>query len=203
MKKLCFIFVIVVMLFSGCNNNIRDVELTDFEYTYQNDNKRLKIVANCNIADLELEYHLKDGYIITETGKLECGSLKEDRIYYFAIINEMEREFNDLEIISEKGKVDKAISTTERNARLDDIDFDNTVIEENNVLYFVITPHENITDFKMTYQARKDMTVYSQWEFTNCFEKVIAETEYRIEIPSFTQEITSVTNLSATGKVKI
>ena len=203
MKKLCFIFVIVIMLFSGCNNNIRDVELTDFEYTYQNDNKRLKIVANCNIADLELEYHLKDGYIITETGKLECGSLKEDRIYYFAIINEMEREFNDLEIISEKGKVDKAISTTERNARLDDIDFDNTVIEENNVLYFVITPHENITDFKMTYQARKDMTVYSQWEFTNCFEEVIAETEYRIEIPSFTQEITSVTNLSATGKVKI
>ena len=200
MKKIAVVLVAVLLLFSGCGNSYRDVKLSDFKYEYDKDKKQIRVVANYDITDLEITYHLTYGYLITETNTLKCGKLEADRIYYFAIINQFEREFAGLEVIDVKGKVDKTVNEKERNARIEDITISGNIITEEDISYFTITPKVTITNFNISYILKKGTGSF-QWRFENTISEVIAGTEYKIEVPIFTAGISRAADVIVGGTV--
>ncbi len=200
MKKLFLIFIVVILLFSGCkNNNYRNVELTDFEYhANQIENSSIvviDIIPKIDLKDLNVNYHLKTNIGIIETNSLVCGDLTLGRTYSF-ILNSRPNGYtnNSIEIFSATGKVDINSIAIEREAVVNDITYNKEVINENGELYFLITPNVYINDCFITFKltAEKEdlygistQTKHSSLTFTKELNDVKAGTEYKIEVPNY------------------
>jgi len=117
MKKLALILIVVILLFSGCNNGYRDVELTDFEYIYSeswgsNCIKVLLITFAVDIENFSINYVAVDyDDNIIDTFYIDVGDVMKDRTYKVLISsysnNVISNDVSDIEIISATGKVKK------------------------------------------------------------------------------------------------
>lgn len=198
MKKLSLIFIVVILLFSGCgSNNFRDVELTDFEYNSSKiDNSSIitiNIIPKIDIKNLNVYYRFKNYAGTIEKNTIGCGDLKSGMTYSFSLNSKpngyTERSF---EIFSATGKVDKNSVAIERDAEIQDIIYNNEVAIDNEGLFFVVTPKVYINNCSITFSLtaeRKGLystdTKNSSLTFTKRLSDVVAGNEYRIEVPNY------------------
>jgi len=201
MKRLSLIFIVAIMLFSGCRSNeFRNVDLADFEYQYNKGEvgiSTITITPKTDIKELNITYHLKSYNEIVETRVLNCGDLTADRVYSFLFDSKPYGFVNNgLEVISATGKVSKKAAQNERDVAYSDIKIDENIYYSGNVVFFAVTPKVYAKDLFVTFtlvaekkdSMGKTTTKNLDFMLTKFLRDVEPGTQYTIEFPVFELE---------------